>query len=117
MEKFAGDDCLVFYVNGEKFEVSDADPTTTLLEFLRSRTPFKSVKLGCGEGASTFNFCFFQVFRSTFLCFFISRRFSDFLVLAEWLLFVAYCALCFHGYLLLFLCPVVEVCVLVSCRF
>ncbi|KAL2536001.1 indole-3-acetaldehyde oxidase [Forsythia ovata] len=42
--------CLVFAVNGEKFEVPNLDPSTTLLEFLRSRTHFKSVKLGCGEG-------------------------------------------------------------------
>ncbi|KAL0435242.1 UNVERIFIED_CONTAM: Aldehyde oxidase 4 [Sesamum radiatum] len=46
----AGDDCLVFKVNGERFEVPDVDPSTTLLEFLRSKTRFKSVKLGCGEG-------------------------------------------------------------------
>ncbi|XWS73780.1 hypothetical protein CRYUN_Cryun02cG0158600 [Craigia yunnanensis] len=41
---------LVFAVNGQRFELSDLDPSTTLLEFLRSQTPFKSVKLGCGEG-------------------------------------------------------------------
>ncbi|KAL7113650.1 hypothetical protein ACP275_04G073200 [Erythranthe tilingii] len=41
---------LVFEVNGERFEVPSVDPSTTLLEFLRSRTRFKSVKLGCGEG-------------------------------------------------------------------
>ncbi|XVE79119.1 hypothetical protein DITRI_Ditri14bG0032500 [Diplodiscus trichospermus] len=41
---------LVFAVNGKRFELSDIDPSTTLLEFLRSQTPFKSVKLGCGEG-------------------------------------------------------------------
>ncbi|XVF05026.1 hypothetical protein REPUB_Repub05bG0135800 [Reevesia pubescens] len=43
---------LVFAVNGKKFELShhDLDLSTTLLEFLRSQTPFKSVKLGCGEG-------------------------------------------------------------------
>ncbi|PIN06489.1 Xanthine dehydrogenase [Handroanthus impetiginosus] len=44
------DECLVFEVNGERFEVKDLDPSTTLLEFLRTRTRFKSVKLGCGEG-------------------------------------------------------------------
>ncbi|KAL0418395.1 UNVERIFIED_CONTAM: Abscisic-aldehyde oxidase [Sesamum radiatum] len=43
-------DCLVFDVNGETFEVPEIDPSTTLLEFLRTRTRFKSVKLGCGEG-------------------------------------------------------------------
>ncbi|XVE59719.1 hypothetical protein DITRI_Ditri05aG0068900 [Diplodiscus trichospermus] len=41
---------LVFAVNGQRFELSNVDPSTTLLEFLRSQTPFKSVKLGCGEG-------------------------------------------------------------------
>ncbi|XP_028752549.1 abscisic-aldehyde oxidase [Neltuma alba] len=41
---------LVFAVNGVRFELSELDPSTTLLEFLRSRTRFKSVKLGCGEG-------------------------------------------------------------------
>ncbi|KAH9659308.1 Indole-3-acetaldehyde oxidase [Citrus sinensis] len=39
---------VVFAVNGEKFEVSGVDPSTTLLEFLRYHTRFKSVKLGCG---------------------------------------------------------------------
>ena len=46
---------VVFAVNGEKFEVSSVDPSTTLLEFLRYHTRFKSVKLGCGEG----KFCFY----------------------------------------------------------
>ena len=41
---------LVFAVNGERFELSSIDPSTTLLQFLRSQTRFKSVKLGCGEG-------------------------------------------------------------------
>ncbi|XP_017982888.1 PREDICTED: indole-3-acetaldehyde oxidase [Theobroma cacao] len=41
---------LVFAVNRQRFELSDVDPSTTLLEFLRYQTPFKSVKLGCGEG-------------------------------------------------------------------
>ncbi|KAE8037661.1 hypothetical protein FH972_010233 [Carpinus fangiana] len=41
---------LVFAVNGERFELSSVDPSTTVLEFLRSQTRFKSVKLGCGEG-------------------------------------------------------------------
>ncbi|KAL0419431.1 UNVERIFIED_CONTAM: Abscisic-aldehyde oxidase [Sesamum radiatum] len=48
----AGDDCLVFKVNGERFEVPAIDPSTTLLEFLRSKTRFKSVKLGCGEDSN-----------------------------------------------------------------
>jgi abscisic-aldehyde oxidase len=41
---------LIFCVNGDKFELSNVDPSTTLLEFLRTQTRFKSVKLGCGEG-------------------------------------------------------------------
>ncbi|KAL3530187.1 hypothetical protein ACH5RR_009509 [Cinchona calisaya] len=41
---------LVFAVNGEKFEVAKVDPSSTLLEFLRTNTRFKSAKLGCGEG-------------------------------------------------------------------
>ncbi|XP_013666466.2 aldehyde oxidase 4 [Brassica napus] len=41
---------LVFAVNGERFEVFSVHPSTTLLEFLRSSTPFKSSKLSCGEG-------------------------------------------------------------------
>ncbi|KAJ1432167.1 Molybdopterin dehydrogenase, FAD-binding [Sesbania bispinosa] len=41
---------LVFCLNGERFELSNVDPSITLLEFLRTHTRFKSVKLGCGEG-------------------------------------------------------------------
>lgn len=41
---------LVFSINGERFEVSDLDPSMTLLEFLRTQTRFKGPKLGCGEG-------------------------------------------------------------------
>ena len=41
---------LVFAVNGKKFDVSTIHPSTTLLEFLRSHTPFKGAKLSCGEG-------------------------------------------------------------------
>ncbi|KAF3439511.1 hypothetical protein FNV43_RR17789 [Rhamnella rubrinervis] len=41
---------LVFAVNGERFELPTIDPSTTLLEFLRSQTRFKSAKLSCGEG-------------------------------------------------------------------
>ncbi|CAI9781360.1 unnamed protein product [Fraxinus pennsylvanica] len=43
-------ECLVFAVNGERFEVPNIDPSTTLLQYLRSHTRFKSVKLGCGDG-------------------------------------------------------------------
>ncbi|KAL9677700.1 hypothetical protein QQ045_005934 [Rhodiola kirilowii] len=41
---------LLFAVNGQRFEFSSIDPSTTLLEFLRGHTRFKSVKLSCGEG-------------------------------------------------------------------
>jgi abscisic-aldehyde oxidase len=41
---------LVFALNGERYEVSDADPSMPLLEFIRTRTRFRSPKLGCGEG-------------------------------------------------------------------
>ncbi|KAJ4833862.1 aryl-alcohol oxidase 2 [Turnera subulata] len=41
---------LVFAVNGQRFELSSVEPSTTLLEFLRTQTTFKSVKLSCGEG-------------------------------------------------------------------
>ncbi|KAJ3707263.1 hypothetical protein LUZ61_010968 [Rhynchospora tenuis] len=41
---------LVFALNGQKYAISDADPSMTLLEFIRTRTRFKSPKLGCGEG-------------------------------------------------------------------
>ncbi|XP_008449878.2 indole-3-acetaldehyde oxidase-like isoform X1 [Cucumis melo] len=41
---------LIFAVNQQRFELSTVDPSTTLLHFLRHHTPFKSVKLGCGEG-------------------------------------------------------------------
>ncbi|XP_027173864.1 indole-3-acetaldehyde oxidase-like [Coffea eugenioides] len=46
----AGNSNLVFAVNGEKFEVANIDPSTTLLQFLRYHTRFKSAKLSCGEG-------------------------------------------------------------------
>lgn len=59
------DNNLLFSINGERFELSSVDPSTTLLEFLRSRTRFKGTKLGCGEGI---------VFRSLCLhLFFFSR--------------------------------------------
>lgn len=48
----SGKDVLVFAVNGKRYEVSSDSlhPSTTLLDFLRSHTPLKSVKLSCGEG-------------------------------------------------------------------
>lgn len=41
---------LVFAINGVRFELSKVDPSTTLLEFLRTRTRYRGAKLGCGEG-------------------------------------------------------------------
>lgn len=53
---------LVFAVNGERFEVFSVHPSTTLLEFLRSSTPFKSSKLSCGEGTHTDPYIHFVIF-------------------------------------------------------
>ncbi|EMS56967.1 putative aldehyde oxidase 4 [Triticum urartu] len=46
---------LVFVLNGRRHEVaaSDVHPGTTLLEFIRTRTPFTGTKLGCGEGGGS----------------------------------------------------------------
>ncbi|GJN12239.1 hypothetical protein PR202_ga30533 [Eleusine coracana subsp. coracana] len=45
---------LVLALNGKRYEVAsdNLDPSMTLLEFIRTRTPFRGPKLGCGEGAS-----------------------------------------------------------------
>ena len=43
-------DRLVFALNGQRYEVGGVDPSTRLLEFIRTQTPFKGPKLGCGEG-------------------------------------------------------------------
>ena len=43
---------LLFAVNQQRFELFSVDPSTTLLQFLRQHTSFKSVKLSCGEGLS-----------------------------------------------------------------
>lgn len=53
---------LIFCVNGDKFELSKVDPSTTLLEFLRTQTRFKSVKLGCGEGILYHTYYLYIVF-------------------------------------------------------
>lgn len=53
-------DTLVFAVNGERFELSDVDPSTTLLEFLRSQTRFKGAKLSCGEGLYSLSLAFYE---------------------------------------------------------
>ncbi|VAI23031.1 unnamed protein product [Triticum turgidum subsp. durum] len=41
---------VVLAVNGVRREAAGVDPSTTLLEFLRTRTPVRGPKLGCGEG-------------------------------------------------------------------
>jgi hypothetical protein len=43
---------VVFALNGRRYEVAggEVDPSTTLLEFIRTGTPFTGTKLGCGEG-------------------------------------------------------------------
>ncbi|VAI22974.1 unnamed protein product [Triticum turgidum subsp. durum] len=41
---------VVLAVNGARHEAAGVDPSMTLLEFLRTRTPVRGPKLGCGEG-------------------------------------------------------------------
>ncbi|KAL6636782.1 hypothetical protein ACP70R_024354 [Stipagrostis hirtigluma subsp. patula] len=41
---------VVVAVNGKRYEAAGVDPSTTLLEFLRTQTPVRGPKLGCGEG-------------------------------------------------------------------
>ncbi|KAJ1293275.1 hypothetical protein BS78_01G055100 [Paspalum vaginatum] len=41
---------VVLAVNRQRYEVAGVDPSTTLLEFLRTQTPVRGPKLGCGEG-------------------------------------------------------------------
>jgi xanthine dehydrogenase iron-sulfur cluster and FAD-binding subunit A len=43
-------DRVVFALNGQRYEVGGVDPSTRLLEFIRTQTPFTGPKLGCGEG-------------------------------------------------------------------
>lgn len=40
---------LIIFVNGKKHIVQDAEPETTLIEFLRAEG-YTSCKMGCGEG-------------------------------------------------------------------
>ena len=47
-------DRVVLALNGQRYEVAGVDPSTRLLEFIRTRTPFKGPKLGCGEGTYTY---------------------------------------------------------------
>ncbi|CAL4919463.1 unnamed protein product [Urochloa decumbens] len=41
---------VVVAVNGQRYEAAGVEPSTTLLEFLRTQTPVRGPKLGCGEG-------------------------------------------------------------------
>ena len=56
-------DRLVFALNGRRYEVAaaDVDPSTRLVEFIRTRTPFKGTKLGCGEGTCVFTLVQFNL--------------------------------------------------------
>lgn len=45
-----GGETVVLAVNGARHEAAGVDPSMTLLEFLRTRTPVRGPKLGCGEG-------------------------------------------------------------------
>nr|CAB3492936.1 unnamed protein product [Digitaria exilis] len=42
---------VVLAVNGRRYEAAGVEPSTTLLEFLRTQTPVRGPKLGCGEAA------------------------------------------------------------------
>lgn len=55
---------LVFAINGVRFELDGYDPSTTLLEFLRTQTKFRGAKLGCGEGQLFSLFCSCSLFHS-----------------------------------------------------
>jgi indole-3-acetaldehyde oxidase len=50
MGKAATAETVVVAVNGKRYEAAGVDPSTTLLEFLHTRTPVRGPKLGCGEG-------------------------------------------------------------------
>ncbi|KAG0601087.1 hypothetical protein M758_11G083000 [Ceratodon purpureus] len=50
-----GQESLVFALNGERVEVPNVDPATTLLSYIRSETRFKGPKRSCGEGTSSFS--------------------------------------------------------------
>ncbi|KAG8371084.1 hypothetical protein BUALT_Bualt13G0050100 [Buddleja alternifolia] len=62
-----GNDSLVFEINKERFEGPEIDPSTTLLEFLRTRTRFRAPKLGCGEGVCAHCAHFVCIFKNSIL--------------------------------------------------
>ncbi|KAG6551578.1 hypothetical protein Mapa_007001 [Marchantia paleacea] len=41
---------VVFALNGRRVELSDVDPRTSVLNYIREETDFKGTKRGCGEG-------------------------------------------------------------------
>lgn len=53
---------LVFAVNGERFQVQKIHPSTTLLEFMRNHTRFKSAKLSCGQGIYIYIYIYHYLF-------------------------------------------------------
>ncbi|KAK1643611.1 hypothetical protein QYE76_061416 [Lolium multiflorum] len=48
-----GSTSVVLAVNGVRREAAGVHPSMTLLEFLRTKTPVRGPKLGCGEGTSS----------------------------------------------------------------
>jgi indole-3-acetaldehyde oxidase len=46
---------VVLAVNGKRYEAAGVDPSMSLLEFLRTQTPVRGPKLGCGEGNRLIN--------------------------------------------------------------
>ncbi|BBN18891.1 protein MpAO [Marchantia polymorpha subsp. ruderalis] len=41
---------VVFAINGRRVELTDVDPRTSVLNYIREETEFKGTKRGCGEG-------------------------------------------------------------------
>lgn len=69
---------LVFALNGQRVELSSVDPATTLLSYIRSETPFKGTKRGCGEGKEILDtipalwvYCFDETTQGIRVCLFI----------------------------------------------
>lgn len=42
---------LVFALNGERVELAEVDPRTTLLQYIRSQPSLQGTKFACGEGS------------------------------------------------------------------
>ena len=73
-EEMGRNAAAVLAVNGERYEAAGVDPSATLLEFLRTRTPVRGPKLGCGEGTHVH-----RAARSTPPCAFTKVLATDFL--------------------------------------